>query len=407
MVFEILDRRVEHNISSCPDYRDNETSSLPGSLSLPSEKTIVVIGATGHFGTRICRRLIDEDNLTLVVASRSLRLAESLALELADERAAAVIQAASIDQTASQFESDLAGLSPDLVVHTAGPYQGQDYRVAECCIAIGCHYVDLADGRDFVDGFGVLNKIDGCGKVLLVTGASTLPGLSSAVVASLRDRFADIHEIETTIAPAHQTPRGLGTIRAVLSYCGRPFQVLADGQWVTRYGWQNLKWQNYPELGMRLSGACDVPDLSLMPERMPGLKTVSFQAALEAKWEQVGLWMMAWLSRAGLVSDWSRYASAFSGWSSRLINLGSDRGGMHVRVSGTDVEGKPRVITWFLTAENNHGPEIPCSPALIIARKLLRGQLTLRGAHACYGLFSMGDFDREVAGLDISWKTVE
>lgn len=290
------------------------------------------------------------------------------------------------------------------MVHTAGPYQGQSYRVAMACIAMKSHYIDLADARDFVEGFEQLNDIAKRAGVLAVAGASTLPGLSSAVVDNFRHEFKSIHTMSSSIAPAHQTPRGRSTISAVLSYCGKPFSVLENGTQKTRYGWQNLRWQHYPELGKRLSAACDVPDLAVMPSYLPDVKTITFHASLEARWEQLALWSMAWFSRIGLVSNWSKLVPTFDFFSKKLIKLGSDRGGMHIHLAGTDADGAVKEINWYLTAENNHGPEIPCTPAIILVRKLAQDKISDRGAKPCLGLISLEDFDRETASLEVSWQ---
>ena len=46
----------------------------------------------------------------------------------------------------------------DVVVHAAGPFQGQDYSVAECCIRQRqLHYLDLADDAAFVQGIDRLH----------------------------------------------------------------------------------------------------------------------------------------------------------------------------------------------------------------------------------------------------------
>ena len=100
--------------------------------------------------------------------------------------------------------------------------------------------------------------------------------VSSAVIGSHRDRFDQIESIEISIAPAQRSPRGLGTVAAVLSYCGRPFDALVDGRWQTLHGWQGLRRQQYAALGRRLSAVCDVPDLELLPRMVPGVRTVSF-----------------------------------------------------------------------------------------------------------------------------------
>lgn len=370
-------------------------------------KNIVVLGATGHFGKRIAQRIVNESNIRLIVTSREIGKVDLLAQDLAGLDPSKEIQAAVLDQASADFESDLADLNPYIVIHTAGPYQRQDYRVAEACIACGSHYVDLADGRAFVDQFSRLNDLAVRRAVLLVSGASTLPGLSSAVLNDFKSRFEKIEEIEISIAPAHETPRGMGTVSAVLSYCGKPFNVLENGEWLTRYGWQDLKSFRYPELGWRLGGACDVPDLRLFPKYQNEVKTVTFHASLEAKWEQIALWLMAWAVRLRIVSDWSRYARSFQRVSQRFTNLGSDRGGMHIRLRGLAQHGRPYAVTWYLTAYQNHGPEIPCTPALIIARRLASGQLKTRGAVPCIGLFTLADFDQEMSEYQVYWKIEE
>jgi short subunit dehydrogenase-like uncharacterized protein len=370
-------------------------------------KRIVVVGGTGHFGGRICRRIVGEPNTELVVTSRSQAKAQAIVDELQASNSAAVINAAALDQSLEDFETDLLALRPDIVIHTAGPYQGQDYRVAKACIQAGSHYIDLADGRDFVQRFDSLHTEAKENDLLLVSGSSTLPGLSSVVVDSLRREFQTIQKIEISIAPAHQTPRGASTIAAVLSYCGMPFQVLVDGDWVTKHGWQDLRRHRYPDFGLRLSGACDVPDLGLLPGYVAGVNTVTFHAALEATWEQIALWKMGWVTRAGIVKKWDRFVPMFQKISDRLIGLGSDVGGMHIRMSGTSIDREPKSVTWNLVARQNHGPEIPCSPALILAKKLAADRIATRGALPCLGMFSMSDFENELVDFDVVWDINE
>jgi hypothetical protein len=372
-----------------------------------SRTRIVIIGATGHFGGRICRRILGEPNTELVITSRNLGKVESLSTELARMNADARVSAAALDQTSPSFAADLAALQPNIVIHTAGPYQGQGYNVAEACLACVSHYIDLADGREFVERFDALHEEATRKNVLLVSGASTLPGLSSAVVEHVRGEFKSIHSIETSIAPAHQTPRGVGTVAAVLSYCGAPFQVFENGEWTTRYGWQDLKMQRYPEFGRRLSGACDVPDLGLFPNYVGGAQTVTFHAALEATWEQIALWKMAWATRLGIVRNWERLVPTFQSVSDRLIKLGSTTGGMQMRIGGVGEDHQAKTLVWNLVAHQNHGPEIPCVPALILARKLAAGRFSTNGAYPCLGMITLAEFDEEVSDLDIRWRIDE
>jgi len=368
---------------------------------------ILVLGGTGQFGERICRRLAGSPDTEIIITSRSQSKADALAREIRAESRLAQVSAAALNRDAADFEDELQHLAPQVLIHTAGPFQGQDYRVARACIAARCHYIDLADGREFVTEIRSLDAAARKAGVLIVSGASTLPGLSSVVIKELQPRFSRIESIESSIAPGHQSPRGQGTVAAVLSYCGHPFKTLRDGEWRTVYGWQDLRWQHYPALGRRLSAACDVPDLSLLPEYVSGVTTVSFHAALEAPWEQLSLWIMSWLTRMRIVSDWTRHAQLFAAVGGRLMMFGSDRGGMHLRVAGIGKDGDRIAYTWYLTAERNHGPEVPCTPSIVLARKLLRGELGIRGATPALDLFSIGEFMDELSEFAVNIELVK
>lgn len=351
--------------------------------------------------------MLHEPDALLIVTSRSEKRANALASELQSQGSRAEVTGFQLDLSNPNFAADLASLRPDIVVHTAGPYQNQDYRVPRACIQCGSHYIDLADAREFVCNFQSLNDEANSKGVLLITGASTLPGLSSAVIDFLRAHFGRVDEIRISIAPAHQTPRGAGTVAAVLSYCGKPFKVLEGGRWTRRFGWQNIKSSQHPELGFRFSAACDVPDLSLLAEYVPGVKAVSFHAALESKLEQLSLWFMSFLSRMRLVDDWAPLVPFVLWVSGKTLTFGSATGGMHMRLTGLDENDRQKSINWYLTAKQNHGPEIPCVAALILVRKMLRDEITERGAMACLGMITLAEFDAEVGDLDIAWYTDE
>jgi saccharopine dehydrogenase-like NADP-dependent oxidoreductase len=107
---------------------------------------VVVIGGLGNFGARICRRLACDSRFNVIATSRRAAVAgrvESLQ----------GIEVAVLDTNSVRFAQELRSLAPDFVVHCAGPFQGQDYRVALASLACGAHYADLADGREFVAGF--------------------------------------------------------------------------------------------------------------------------------------------------------------------------------------------------------------------------------------------------------------
>jgi NAD(P)-dependent dehydrogenase (short-subunit alcohol dehydrogenase family) len=352
---------------------------------------IVVIGGCGNFGARICRRLAGEPGLTLVATRRS----ESRGSEFMP------VATAALDIQSPGFAAALKSLTPDLVIHCAGPFQGQDYRVALASVACGADYIDIADGREFVAGFvaavGPAAAAAGC---VAITGASTLPALSSAVVDALRPPFAVLTAIEIVIAPGQHAARGAATVAAVLSYAGRPFQWWREGAWRTAHGWQELERERF-SFGRRLGAACDVPDLQLLPARYPGVRTVTFRAALEVSLQHYALWICAACRRMGLPLPLARWSVVFDRFATWLNWLGSDSGGMSVRLVGRDEAGQPLCRSWELVAKDNHGPEIPCMAAVILARHWRRGPVLAPGAKVCMGLLGLADFQPEFARWNI------
>lgn len=364
---------------------------------------VLILGGSGHFGSRIARRLGANERLEVVIAGRQAATCESVASSLRAESNVDV-SITTLDHLDDKFPSQLAELAPSVVVHSAGPFQTQDYTVAEVCLANRIHYVDLADSRSFVVGFSALDHQAREAGVALISGASTLPGLSSAVVEHMASRFGVMEGIEVAIVPGNRTPRGLSTVGAVLSYCGHPFDWLRDGAWQTVHGWQDVRTHQYPVLGKRWLGACDVPDLTLLPARYPDLHTLTFHAGLELGWQQLGLWLMAAITRTGLVQNWRHFARPFAKIGDLFGSRGSESGGMHMHFTGKTTDGSRLELTWYLIAHQNHGPEIPTIPACILARRLaLAGNLE-PGARPCLGEISLDDFTREVEGLDISWS---
>jgi hypothetical protein len=347
---------------------------------------VVVIGGTGNFGARICRRLASEAGMQVIATGRHPGRVEGCDVPVE-----------SLDTEAAGFAYVLARLQPDVVIHCAGPFQGQDYRVAAAALASRAHYIDLADGRDFVVRFANANHALAVrADRLAVTGASTLPALSSAVIDHLARSFAQLDEIEITIAPGQRAPRGIATMAAVLSYAGRPLQWWKEGRWQVVYGWQELRAVKFP-FGLRRAAVCDVPDLALLPERYEGVRTVEFRAALEVPIQQHALWCLAGVRRLGIPVPAERWAPALNravGWFDRF---GTDCGGMSVRVRGQDRSGRQRNVTWHVVARSNHGPEIPCMAAALLARKLITGTDLPRGAQPCMGLLTLEEFESEFA----------
>ena len=358
-----------------------------------------MIGATGVFGSRIAARLAHDARFELMIAGRTLATLERLRNELGDSS----VRVAVIDVEAEDFHNALCDLTPELVIHAAGPFQAQDYRVAKACLACGSDYVDLADGREFVAGISALDAQACDAGCLLVSGASTVPALSSAVIDQLHNRFAVLTSIDHAISLGNRTPRGDATVAAILGYCGRRIPVWKDGRWQSAHGWLSTRREPFIS-GPRWVGLCDVPDLALFPQRYSGVQRVTFRAGLELRRLHFGTWLLAWLVRLGVIKNLARHARRLRRISEWFLHAGTDEGGMLMTLQGSDHMGQSMRMRWSLHAAAGHGPQIPAMPAVVLARKKADGLLNVRGAMPCMGLFDLDEALVALSDYDIHSK---
>jgi hypothetical protein len=359
-------------------------------------KSVLVLGGYGNFGRRIVAALSREPDCRVFVCGRSMEKATQVA-----QQEGGCAEPLALDCHAANFSSELRRVGATLVVHTAGPFQGQGYSVPRACIATRAHYIDLADGRAYVCGIKALDEDARNNDVLIVSGASSLPALSSAVVDAIKTRFSSIDSIDHGIT-AGAKPPGRATMEGVLAYAGKAFTQWCEGEWRMVHGWQGITQRRYPDpVNSRWIANCDVPDLDLFPERYHPVRTVQFRAGVGPSASMFGLWLASWLVRSGILPTLASCVPALHRTASAIARFGSKCSAMHVTVRGLDLKGEPAVHHWFLIAGQDHGPFIPCFSAIALARKVLRNEVAARGAMPCMGLLTVDDIIAVGSGLDL------
>ncbi|MFT4089256.1 MAG: saccharopine dehydrogenase NADP-binding domain-containing protein [Asticcacaulis sp.] len=352
---------------------------------------VLILGGYGNFGKRIAAGLRAR-GVPVVIAGRDAAKARACAENLGAGYAVLDI--------ATGLEAALADLRPRVVIHTAGPFQGADYGVAEVCLRAGVHYVDLSDGRDFVTGFTRLDAEAKVAGVTAISGASSVPCLSSAVIEAAKGDFVRLDRLDFGICPGQGAERGLATTAGILSYVGKPLKAFAGH--AKPYGWQDLRQHDFPHLGRRFMGNCDIPDLDLLPERY-GFQSVRFGAGLEVGFIHLGLWLMSWAVRWGMMSvALPRLAGPMLRMADLFNGLGSDDGGMFVCIEGTGADGKPLTRNWHIIAREGDGPQIPCVPAILLGQRLYEGDSSLpAGAYSSVGRVTLEDYVAALEGFAI------
>lgn len=361
-------------------------------------KRALILGGYGNFGKRISEALV-RSGIPVIVAGRNLSKATALCSDIETRNPNCEAIPAVVDVN-DGLADQLRRLNPGVVINTAGPFQNADYSVAQTCVESKIHAIDIADGRDFVVGISRLNEAAKAAGVAVVSGASTVPGLSSAVLGAYADKFETIESLTYGISPGQKAERGLATTAGILSYIGKPLKP-SSGSVEPHYGWQDIYRQEYPELGKRWMANCDIPDIDILPEKY-GIENIRFSAGMESGFLHLGIWVTSWLVRLGLPIKLQNHAPILLRLSHLFDFLGSSDGGMHMIIEGKDADGNDHQVKWFIIAKNGDGPHIPTIPAIVLAKKLIRGELSFRGASACVGLVSLEEYLRELEGFDIS-----
>jgi len=367
-------------------------------------RRVVVIGGTGAFGARLVEGLVATTDLAVVIAARRIDPANELAARLSASHPGAAIETCALDAGRITAD-DVRRLAAWCVVHAAGPFQGAGPRVAEAAIAAGCHYVDIADARDFVAAFPRLDDAARAAGVLAVTGASTTPGLTEAVLDTLVRDWQRVDRIEIALSPGNRQPRGLSVVQAILARAGQPVRVFRHGAWTTARGMGLLARCRMPGLGRRWLFLIDTPDLDLMPQRFAPRREAVWRAGLELGVLHLGVWLLSRLVAVRLLRSLVPLARPLRAMAEWLSPFGSARGGMMATAQGLDAAGRSVTATWSLVAEAD-GPNIPILPALAIVRALAAGRLDRTGAMPCAGMLALSDIAREFARFRIVTRTM-
>jgi short subunit dehydrogenase-like uncharacterized protein len=365
-------------------------------------KRVLLLGGYGTFGRRMAPRLAAA-GFEVLVAGRSAAKAEAFCAG----RAGLVPLALDRDH---ELVEALAEHRPFAIVDAAGPFQGIGYEVARAALAAGCHYLDIADARDFVCGIGALDAEAKAAGVAVIAGASSLPALSGAATRALADGMDEVRAIEVALSATSRGTAGGSVTRAILSYLGKPVPLWRGQRRSIAYGWQELERQDFAVTGVppvrgRLVGLSDVPDLDLLPGRLPGRPAVTFRAGTDIRLHNLGLWLLSWPVRWGWVNSmvpWMDLLSRLQRWTSWT---GSRRSAMQVRLFGI-ANGRRLERRWTLIADRDDGPHIPSLAVPILLARVAAGQIA-PGARDAGELLRLDDYAPSLGRLSTVQEVVE
>ena len=357
---------------------------------------ILILGGYGTFGGRLAYLLANDERLTLLIAGRSKQKADAFCKQLP-------VGAQKIPlffDRNGDVEAQLKDINPKLVVDATGPFQsyGEDpYRVVKACIANAVDYMDLADGSGFVKNINQFNEQAKLQNIFVLSGVSSFPVLTAAVVRRLSQRLAQINTIKGGIAPSPYAGVGLNVIRAIATYSGKRLPLIRNKQRSFGYALtETMRYTicppGYLPLNNTLFSLVDVPDLQVLPELWPELDSVWMGAGPVPELLHRMLIGLAWLVRIRLLPSLLPFASLFH-FVINILRWGEHRGGMFVLVEGCDGNGKKIERSWHLLAEGNDGPFIPSMAVEALVKRSLSDERPASGARPATQDLELEDYE--------------
>lgn len=363
---------------------------------------LLIVGGYGVFGGRIVELLEGDARLTLLVGGRSRDKAEAFCSTRSGAMAKLVPLA--FDRN-GDIGAQLAAERPDLVIDASGPFQAYGegrYRLIEACIAQGVDYLDLADGSEFVAGVRAFDAAARAAGVFVLSGVSSFPVLTAAVVRRLATGMTRLDTITGGIAPSPYAGVGENVIRAIAGYAGQRIELRRDGG--TAFACPLTEQRRFTiappgrvPVASTLFSLVDVPDLKALPELWPDVKSVWMGAGPVPEILHRALIGFAWLVRLRLLPSLLPLAGIIHFVSNRL-RWGEHRGGMFVQVEGVGEGGQPLRRSWHLLAEGDDGPLIPSMAVQGIVRRSLDGRRPAPGARAAVHDLELDDYEKLFAG---------
>jgi len=341
--------------------------------------------------------LCDEPALTIVIAGRSEARASAFC---ESQPPGAAREAQAVDRDAD-LERRLAEIAPDIVVDASGPFQsyGDDpYRVVKAALAVGAHYLDFADGSDFVRGISRFDEVARKSGSVVLSGVSSFPVLTAAVVRHLSSDLKSVASITGGIAPSPHAGVGLNVVRAIAGYAGQKTSVRRRGQDSTAYALTETRRYTiapagYVPLKPIEFSLVDVPDLQLLVDLWPEVQSVWMGAGpVPAVLHRMLRWL-AHCVRWGILPSLAPLARVMF-HTFNILRWGEHRGGMFVEIEGRQENGAAVKRSWHLLAEGDDGPFIPSMAIEAIVRNWLAGRKPPAGARAALQELEVSDYEK-------------
>lgn len=344
----------------------------------------------------MARLLADNSQFSVFIGGRTLAKAETICRKLSGRQAK--FTAVKLDKY--NLTPVFSRYKPDIVVDASGPFnlkRKNPYVVIEACLSAGIHYLDLADGADFVMGIAKYDKAAKNKDLSIISGLSTCPALTGAILKDARQKDWPVETIEAGIAPSPFAGMGLSVIQGIFDYAGNDVTRFENGKKIktkalTQGRRQTIAPPGALPLRSRIFAFVDCPDLQVFEVQNSWVGAGTKPEIL------LRLLMIISKLRAALRLPGLSFLARPGHWLMNKLSRGEHRGGLYLKI------GDNR--SWHIIAEGDDGPFIPSMACAALLTKWASGEVPLPGARPAHEELGLADFEPFFESRDIiyGWR---
>jgi hypothetical protein len=320
---------------------------------------IAVFGGYGTFGAHASRALAAA-GLSVRIAGRDGDRARTFAAGLGSGHEGIAADASD----PISCSRALAGVR--VAVSCAGPFPVLGTALPEACLAVGAHYMDIADDRDWHTRLRSWDDRFRDRGLTAAVGCSSLPGISGALAVLAAERLQAVERARITLFIGNRNPKGEAAVRSAAAQLGRIFPA-PQGSLRGLAGREIVDLP--PPFGARAVHDLESPELDLFPLLL-GAREVRVKVGFESR---LANGTAATLARCGPRIG-GTLLRAFTPLARVLSRFGHSGGYVKVEIQAPD-----GTVASAALGGTEDGQRMAALPAAFVAQGLYDGTLTSRG----------------------------
>lgn len=240
------------------------------------EKTIIVLGGYGGTGRVLCRWLLKQTKVDVIIAGRRVQKAEELSAQLSKEFTGRRVSARYADASDSHsLVKAFEGVSMVLVAATTTQYVKQ---VADAALSAGIDYLDYHFQQTIVPVLNALAPAIKKAGRCFITQAGFHPGLPSAFVRYAAPHFDRYQKAVIAMAMTARIEKAESVYEIVDEMADYKSEIFKDGKW-KKGNYKDTKKVDFgPPFGVRSCYPIQLEEIRPLPQVF-GLQEVGVYVA--------------------------------------------------------------------------------------------------------------------------------